>query len=32
MYIERNPLSYTSINTHIPTMQAKGVEVVFDDP
>ena len=29
--IEGNPLSYTSIKTHIPAMQAKGVEVVFDD-
>ena len=25
------PLSYISINTHIPAMQAKGIEVVFDD-
>ena len=25
-----NPLSYTTINTHIPTMQANGVEVIFD--
>ena len=30
LYLERNPLSYTSINTHIPAMQAKGVEVRFD--
>ena len=29
--IKGNPLSYTSINTHIPAMQAKGIEVVFDD-
>ena len=29
LYIGRNPLSYTSINTHIPAMQAKGVEVRF---
>ena len=28
--IERNPLSYVSINTHIPAMQAKGIEVKFD--
>ena len=28
--IKRNPLSYASINTHIPAMQAKGVEVDFD--
>ncbi len=25
-----NPLSYTSINTHIPAMQAKGIEVQYD--
>ena len=25
-----NPLSYASINTHIPAMQAKGVKVEFD--
>ena len=31
LYIERNPLSYASINTHIPAMQAKGVEVQFDE-
>ena len=30
LYIERNPLSYASINTHIPALQAKGVEVKFD--
>ena len=30
LYIERNPLSYASINTHIPAMQAEGVEVKFD--
>ena len=28
--LRRNPLSYTSINTHIPAMQAKGVDVNFD--
>ena len=27
--IWRNPLSYASINTHIPAMQAKGVEIQF---
>ena len=27
----RNPLSYASINTHIPAIQAKGVEVKFDN-
>ena len=26
-----NPLSYTSINTHIAAMQAKGIEVWFDN-
>ena len=31
LYIERNPLSYTSINTHIPAMQAKGIEVKFNN-
>ena len=31
LYIEGNPLSYASINTHIPAMQAKGVEVKFDN-
>ena len=30
LYLERNPLSYVSINTHIPAIQAKGVEVKFD--
>ena len=29
LYIDYNPLSYASINTHIPAMQAKGVEVLF---
>ena len=27
-----NPLSIQSINTHIPTLQARGVEVDFDNP
>ena len=31
LYIEANPLSYTSIHTHIPAMQAKGIEVKFDE-
>ena len=31
LYLERNPLSYTSIYTHIPAMQANGVEVKFDN-
>ena len=30
LYIERNPLNYASVHTHIPAMQAKGVEVKFD--
>ena len=30
LFIDRNPLSYTSINTHIPAMQAKGIEVKYD--
>ncbi|MCG9132796.1 leucine-rich repeat domain-containing protein [Candidatus Poribacteria bacterium] len=29
--VERNPLSYASIHTHIPALQAKGVEVKFDN-
>ena len=29
LYIGGNPLNYASINTHIPAMQAKGVEVKF---
>ena len=31
LHLERNPLSYVSINTHIPAMQAKGIEVKFDN-
>ena len=30
LYLEGNPLNYTSINTHIPAMQARGIEVRFD--
>ena len=30
--VEGNPLSAESINTHIPTLQARGVEVQFDAP
>ena len=30
LYIQGNSLNYASLNTHIPTMQAKGVEVQFD--
>ena len=29
--IRWNPLSYASINTHIPAMQAKGIEVKFEN-
>ena len=29
--IDANPLNYASINTHIPAMQAKGIEVGFGD-
>ena len=29
--IRWNPLNYTSINTHIPAMQAKGIEVAFEN-
>ena len=31
VYLETNPLSYTSIYTHIPTLQERGAEVVFDN-
>ena len=31
LYLEGNPLSYSSINTHIPAIQAKGIEVRFDN-
>ena len=31
LYIERNPLNYTSVHTHIPAMQAKGIKVKFDN-
>ncbi len=31
MYMTRNPLSYASINTHIPAIQAKGNEITFDE-
>ena len=30
LYLQHNPLSYASIHTHIPAMQAKGIEVQFD--
>ena len=30
LYIERNPLDYVSLNTHLPAMQARGIEVTFD--
>ena len=31
LHLQGNPLSYVSINTHIPVMQAKGIEVKFDN-
>ena len=31
LYLEGNLLSYLSINTHIPAMQTKGIEVKFDN-
>ena len=31
LYLERNPLSYASIHTHIPALQAKGIEVKFEN-
>ncbi len=31
LYLNGNPLSYASLNTHIPAIQAKGVEVKFDN-
>lgn len=31
VYISRNPLSYVSIHTHIPAIQAKGSEITFDE-
>ena len=31
LYLSSNPLNYASINTHIPAMQAKGIEVQFDN-
>ena len=31
VYIRQNPLSYASINTHIPVIQAKGIEITFDE-
>ena len=30
LHLEANPLSYASIHTHIPAMQAKGIKVSFD--
>ncbi|MYA98488.1 hypothetical protein F4X90_02240, partial [Candidatus Poribacteria bacterium] len=29
--IQSNPLNYASINTHIPAMQAKGIDVAFSE-
>ena len=31
LFLESNPLSYASLHTHIPAMQAKGVYVRFDN-
>ncbi len=31
LYLERNPLNYASIHTHIPAIQAKGTKIVFDN-
>ena len=31
VYVRENPLSYPSITTHIPTLQARGVKVIFDN-
>ena len=31
VYVQGNPLSHTSIKTHIPTLQSRGVTVEFDD-
>ena len=31
LYIEGNPLNYASVHTHIPAMQAKGIEIEFDN-
>ena len=31
VYVKRNPLSSVSIDTHIPTLQSRGVTVEFDD-
>ena len=31
VFVQRNPLSYLSIHTHIPTLQSRGVTVEFDD-
>ena len=31
VYMARNPLSYASIHTHIPALQAKGIQITFDE-
>ena len=31
LHLWGNPLSYAAINTHIPAMQARGIEVAFDN-
>ena len=30
VFVSRNPLSYPSIHTHLPTLQSRGVQVYFD--
>ena len=30
LYLDGNPLNYASLHTHIPAMQARGIEVKFD--
>ena len=32
VYVKENSLNAASINTHIPTLQGRGVEVLFDPP
>ena len=31
VYVRGNPLSYSSIHTHIPILQEKGIEIYFDN-
>ena len=30
VYVQGNPLNAVSINTHVPTLQSRGVDVIFD--